>query len=127
MIFDNYISFINVYISYPTHIRLSAAYRSRIYDNFDTPRSEPYFARATYVPRTCDVPATFLCGVSVTYLYSYGISFSYVRRIKVYVPRTYDVCMVYDVYSCIYCVPFLSAAYLFCTNCSLIQFKDVRC
>ena len=23
------------------------------------PRSEPYFARETYVPRTCDVPATF--------------------------------------------------------------------
>ena len=42
-----------------SHIHASAAYRSRIYENFDTPRSEPYFARATYVPRTCDVPATF--------------------------------------------------------------------
>ena len=40
-------------------IHVSAAYRSRIYENFDTPRSGPYFARATYVPRTCDVPATF--------------------------------------------------------------------
>ena len=42
-----------------SHIHVSAAYRSRIYENVDTPRSEPYFARATYVPRTCDVPATF--------------------------------------------------------------------
>ena len=42
-----------------SHIHVSAAYRSRIYENFDTPRSEPYFSRATYVPRTCDVPATF--------------------------------------------------------------------
>ena len=41
----------------PSHIHVSAAYRSRIYENFDTPMSEPYFARATYVPRTCDVPA----------------------------------------------------------------------
>ena len=30
-------------------------------------------------------------GVSVTYLYSYGISLSYVRRIKVYVLHTYAV------------------------------------
>ena len=42
-----------------SHIHVSAAYRSRIYVNVDTPRSEPYFARETYVPRTCDVPATF--------------------------------------------------------------------
>ena len=42
-----------------SHIHVSAAYRSRIYENVDTPRSEPYFARETYVPRSCDVPATF--------------------------------------------------------------------
>ena len=42
-----------------SHIHVSAANRSRIYENVDTPRSEPYFARETYVPRTCDVPATF--------------------------------------------------------------------
>ena len=42
-----------------SHIHVSAAYRSRIYESFDTPRSEPYFVRATYVPRTCDVPVTF--------------------------------------------------------------------
>ena len=43
-----------------SHIHVSAAYRSRNrYENVDTPRSEPYFARETYVPRTCDVPATF--------------------------------------------------------------------
>ena len=36
-----------------SHIHVSAACRSRIYENVDTPRSEPYFARdfarATYV------------------------------------------------------------------------------
>ena len=42
-----------------SHIHVTATYRSRIYENFDTPMSEPYFGRATYVPRTCDVPATF--------------------------------------------------------------------
>ena len=42
-----------------SHIHVSAAYRSRIYENFDTPRSKRYFARATYVPRTCDVPVAF--------------------------------------------------------------------
>ena len=51
-----------------SHIHVSAAYRSRIYENVDTPRSEPYFARETYVPRMCDVPAMFpwrICDVSV--------------------------------------------------------------
>ena len=38
-------------------------------------------------------------GVSVTYLYSYGISLSYVRLIKAYVLRTYDVSMAYEVYA----------------------------
>ena len=38
-------------------------------------------------------------GVSVTYLYSYGISLSYVRRINAYVLRTCDVCMAYEVYA----------------------------
>ena len=42
-----------------SHIHVSAAYRSRIYENVDTPRSEPYFVQATYVPRTCDIPATY--------------------------------------------------------------------
>ena len=50
------------------------------------------------------VRVTFLLrshGVSVTYLYSYGISLSYVRRIKAYVLRTCDVCMAYEaVYAC---------------------------
>ena len=63
-------------------------------------------------------------GVSVTYLYLYGISLSYVRCIKAYVLRTCDVCMAYEVYAwriygiCTsYFVPFLSAAYLFCIKC----------
>ena len=43
-----------------SHIQISAVYRSRIYENLDTPKSEPYFVQATYVPRTCDVPAKFL-------------------------------------------------------------------
>ena len=46
-------------LSFKSHIHASAAYRSRIYENSDTPRSETYFVQATYVPRTCDV-ATFL-------------------------------------------------------------------
>ena len=37
-------------------------------------------------------------GVSVTYLYSFGISLLYVRRIKAYVLLTCDVCMAYEVY-----------------------------
>ena len=47
-----------------SHIHVPAAYRSRIYDNFDTPRSEAYFVQATYVPHTCDVTATFPWRVS---------------------------------------------------------------
>ena len=42
-----------------SHIHVSAAYRSRIYEIFDTTRSEPYFVRATYVARTSDVLTTF--------------------------------------------------------------------
>ena len=50
------------------------------------------------------VRVTFLLrsrGVSVTYLYSYGMSLSYVRRINAYVLRTCtcDVCMAYEVYA----------------------------
>ena len=51
-----------------SHIYVPAAYRSRIYENFDTPRSEAYFVQATYVPRTSNVTATFtwhVCDVSV--------------------------------------------------------------
>ena len=51
-----------------SHIYVPAAYRSRIYENFDTPRSEAYFVQATYVPRTSYVTATFtwhVCDVSV--------------------------------------------------------------
>ena len=46
------------------------------------------------------VRVTFLLhspGVSVTYLYSYGISLSYVRRIKAYVLR--DLCMAYEAHA----------------------------
>ena len=55
----SYVSLLTTYLIALSHIHVSAAYRSRIYENDDTPRSEPYFARETYVPRTCDVPATF--------------------------------------------------------------------
>ena len=47
-----------------SHTHVSAAYRSRIYENCDTPRSEAYFVQATCVPRTCDVPATFMWRIS---------------------------------------------------------------
>ena len=53
-----------VFLKPLSHIHVSAAYRSRIYENCDTPRSETYFVQATYVPRTCDVPATFLWRIS---------------------------------------------------------------
>ena len=52
--------------------------------------------------RMFHVRVTFLLcsrGVSVTYLYSYGISLSYVRCIKAYVLRTCYVCMAYEVYA----------------------------
>ena len=48
------------------------------------------------------VHVTFLLhsrGVSVTYLYLYGISLSYVQRIKAYVLRTCGVCMAYGLYA----------------------------
>ena len=83
-----------------SHIYVPAAYRSCIYENFDTPRSEAYFVQATYVPRTSYVTATFTWHVSdVAYLYLYEISLSYVRRIKTYVLRTCVVCMAYEVYA----------------------------
>ena len=50
-----------------------------------------YHGRVTFLLRSR--------GVSVTYLYSYGISLSHVRRIKTYVLRTYDVCMAYEMYA----------------------------
>ena len=50
-----------------SHIHVSVAYRSRIYENFNTPRSETYFVHSTYVPRTCDVPVTFLWRISDVY------------------------------------------------------------
>ena len=42
-----------------SHIHVSAAYRSRIDENYDTLRSEAYFVQATYVPRKCDVPVAY--------------------------------------------------------------------
>ena len=81
-----------------SHIHESAAYRSCIYENFDTPRSEPYFVRATYVPRTRDVPATFPCRISDVSVFVWN-SLSYVRRIKAYVLRTCEVCMAYEEYA----------------------------
>ena len=56
--------FLCVHFKPLSHIHVSAAYRSRIYENCDTPRSETYFVQSTYVPRTCDVPATFLWHIS---------------------------------------------------------------
>ena len=55
----NILWYVNVWQSSLSHIHVSAAYRSRIYENFDTPRSDAYFVQATCGPRTCDVPATF--------------------------------------------------------------------
>ena len=74
-----------------SHIHVSAAYRSRIYENFDTPRSEAYFVRATYVPHTCDVPATFPWRISDVSIFVWNFTFV----CTVYVLRTCDVCMAY--------------------------------
>ena len=58
-----------------SHIHVSAAYRSRIYENCDTPRSETYFVQARYVPRTWDVPATFLWRISYVSILVWNFSF----------------------------------------------------
>ena len=57
------------------HVHVPAAYRSRIYDNLDTPRSEAYFVQATYAPRTCDVTATFPWCVSDLSVFVWNFSF----------------------------------------------------
>ena len=68
------------------------------------------------------------CGASVTHLYSYGVSLSYVWRIKTYVLRMCDVFVAYEAYvrctcTCIYgvCTTFhllcgVSVAYPWCFN-----------
>ena len=65
-----------VYYIALSHIHVSAAHRSRIYRNFTTPRSEPYFARATYVPRTSDVPATFPWRISDVSVFVWNFTFA---------------------------------------------------
>ena len=81
-----------------SHIYVPAAYRSRIYENFDTPRSDAYFVQATYVPRTSLLLRSRR--VSVTYQYLYGISILYVRSIKAYVCYVRVLlCMAYEVYA----------------------------
>ena len=70
----------------------TAAYRSRIYGNLDTPTSQPYFVQSTYVPHMCDVPATFPWRFSDVSVFSmefhfrmYGMCYvrvTYARRIK---------------------------------------------
>ena len=82
-----------------SHIHVSAAYRSRIYENVDTPRSEPYFARETYVPRTCDVSATFPWRIRDVSVFAWNFTFVCTWRINAYVLRTCDVCMAYEVYA----------------------------
>ena len=77
-----------------SYIHVSAAYSSRIYGRLMRRGLSRIiirqFVQATYhtVPRTCDVPGLRSRGLSVTYLYSYGISLSYVRRMC-YVRVTY--------------------------------------
>ena len=72
-----------------SHIYVPAAYRSCIYENFDTPRSEAYFVQATYIPRTSYVTATFtwrVSDVSVFVWNLYGVSrrMCYVRVLYVW-------------------------------------------
>ena len=66
--------------------------------------------RATYVPRTCDVPASFPWRISDVSVFGWNFTFAYVRRIKAYVLLTCDICMAYvlrsilicGVYACVY-------------------------
>ena len=67
--------FLSAHIKPLSHIHVSAAYRSRIYESCDTPRSEAYFVHATYVPRTCDVSATFLWRISDVSVLVWNFSF----------------------------------------------------
>ena len=77
-----------------SQIHVSAAYRSCIYENFDTPRSESYFVRATYVPRTCDVPATFPWRINDVSVFVWNFTF---------VCTAYQgVCVTYVLYTCMY-------------------------
>ena len=76
------------------HIHVSAAYRSRIYENFDTPRSEAYFVQAMYVPRTCDVPASFPWRINDACVFVWNFPFvctAYVRRATYVRPMAYEV------------------------------------
>ena len=54
-----------------SHIHVSAAYRSRIFDKFDTPRSEANFAEATYVPTS----ARFLLRINDVSVFLWNFSF----------------------------------------------------
>ena len=58
-----------------SHKYAPAAYRSRIYENFDTPRSEACFVQATYVPRTRYVTATFTWRVSDVSVFVWNFTF----------------------------------------------------
>ena len=81
-----------------SHIYVPAAYSSCIYENFDIrDLRRILFKRRMYHVRVTSLLRSL--GVSVTYLYLYGISLSYVRRINAYVLRTCVVCMAYEVYA----------------------------
>ena len=66
------------YYGNSSHIYVPAAYRSRIYENFDTPRSEAYFVQATYmyVPRTSYVTATFTWRISDVSVFVWNFTFA---------------------------------------------------
>ena len=101
-----------------SHIHVSAVYCLCIYENFDTPRSEPYFVRATYVPHTCDIPATFPWRISDVSLFLWNFTFVctvYQGMCCIRVMFVWRVCVTYVL--CMYYFPFLFAVYLFCTNC----------
>ena len=66
---------VSIFLIALSYIHVSAAYRSRIYENFDTPSTEPYFVRATYVPRTCDIPATFPWRISDVSVFVWNFNF----------------------------------------------------
>ena len=53
--------------------------------NFDAPKSEAYFLQATYIPRTCDVPAPFPWRISDVSVFVWN--FTFVCMAYVYVLR----------------------------------------
>ena len=74
--------FLCVHLIAPSRIHVPAAYRLRIYKNVNTKRSEAYFVQATYVPRTCDVIATFPWRISDVSVFVWNFTFVHMHGVS---------------------------------------------